>query len=193
MDQDLTTLREGGNVQDLIDRLRLQVGRLDISPEELEGRNQRSALFKTMFLAFRAAEAKDWRSNLMISLDHSGAHHKLQFHHIFPKAQLKNSYTSREADDIANLAFIGGKTNRGISDKPPATYLPPLIAQHGVSVFEAQAIPTEVSLLGVPLYKDFLIERRKLIAARLNQFLVPELVEKNLAVTEISRAAIGKV
>ena len=161
VDQDLTTLREGGNVQDLIDRLRLQVGRLDVSPEELEGRNQRSALFKTMFLAFRAAEAKDWRSNLMISLDHSGAHHKLQFHHIFPKAQLKNSYTSREADDIANLAFIGGKTNRGISDKPPATYLPPLVAQHGVSVFEAQAIPTEVSLLGVPVYKDFLIERRK--------------------------------
>jgi hypothetical protein len=130
VDQDLTTLRDGGKVQDLIDRLRLQVGRLDVSPEELEGRNQRSALFKTMFLAFRAAEATDWRSNLMISLDHSGAHHKLQFHHIFPKAQLKKSYTSREADDIANLAFIGGKTNRGISDKPPATYLPPLGPVH---------------------------------------------------------------
>lgn len=111
-------------MSELIDRLRLQFGRLDITAEELEGRNQRSALFKTMFLAFRAAGAKDWRSHLTISLDHSGAQHRLQFHHIFPKAVLKTSFTAREADDIANLAFIGGKTNRAISDKAPAVYLP---------------------------------------------------------------------
>jgi hypothetical protein len=55
LDQDLAIIRDGGGTQELIDRLRLQVGRLDITPEELEGRNQRSALFKTMFLAFRAA------------------------------------------------------------------------------------------------------------------------------------------
>jgi hypothetical protein len=177
LDQDLATLRDGGKVQDLIDRLRLQMGKLDVSPEELEGRNQRSALFKTMFLAFRADGAKDWRSNLNISLDHSGAHHRLQFHHVFPKAQLRKSYTSREADDIANLAFIGGKTNRGISDKAPVTYLPPLIAQHGVQIFDAQAIPTDSGLLGIENYKAFLTERRKRIAARLNEFLAPELAK----------------
>ena len=88
-----------------------------MAPEELEGRNQRSALFKTMFLAFRAAGAKDWRSNLAIAMDHKGTHHRLQFHHVFPKALLKSTYTAREADDIANLAFISGKTNRQISDK----------------------------------------------------------------------------
>jgi hypothetical protein len=55
LDQDLATLRDGGGANALTDRLRLQVGRLDVAPEELEGRNQRSALFKTMFLAFRAA------------------------------------------------------------------------------------------------------------------------------------------
>jgi hypothetical protein len=174
LDQDLATLRDGGKVQDLIDRLRLQVGRLDVSPEELEGRNQRSSLFKTMFLAFREGGARDWRSNLAISLDHSGSHHKLQFHHIFPKAQLKNSYTQREADDIANLSFVGGKTNRGISDKPPGVYLPPLVTQHGTGIFAAQAIPTDADLLRVDNYKEFLAERRKRIAARLNEFLSPE-------------------
>ena len=131
LDQDLATLKQGGGAPELIDRLRLQVGRLDVTPDELEGRNQRSALFKTMFLAFRAAGAKDWRSNLAIALDHSGTQHRLQFHHIFPKAVLKSGYTSREADDIANLAFIGGKTNRAISDKAPADYFPPLIAKIG--------------------------------------------------------------
>lgn len=171
LDQDLSALKKGGTVQDLIDRLRLQVGRLDITPEELEGRIQRSALFKTMFLAFRAAGAKDWHSNLLIALDHSGVQHRLQFHHIFPKAVLtKHGLTSREADDIANLAFIGGKTNRAISDKPPSQYLALLMAQNRQSVV-SQAIPQDVALLDMSSYKAFLVERRKLIATRLNEFL----------------------
>jgi hypothetical protein len=171
LDQDLATIRDSGNADSLVDRLRLQVGRLDITPDELEGRNQRSALFKTMFLAFRASGAKDWRSNLSIALDHSGAQHRLQFHHIFPKALLRTNYTSREADDIANLAFIGGKTNRGISDRPPAAYLPPLVANSGKALFEAQCIPVEPALLELASYKAFLNRRRGLIAARLNEFL----------------------
>jgi hypothetical protein len=171
LDQDLVTVR-GGNVKDLIDRLRLQVGRLDITPEELEGRNQRSALFKTMFLAFKAGGAKDWKSNLAISLDHSGAQHRLQFHHIFPKAVLRAGYNSREADDIANLAFIGGKTNRAISDKEPAKYLVAFVKDHGTELFDVQAIPTDPSLLEKAVYKQFLGERRKLVAARLNEYLL---------------------
>ena len=173
LDQDLANIRQGGAVSELIDRLRLQFGRLDITAEELEGRNQRSALFKTMFLAFRAAGAKDWRSHLAIALDHSGAQHRLQFHHIFPKAVLKTSFTAREADDIANLAFIGGKTNRAISDKAPAVYLPPLVDQLGEPAFAAQCIPVEASLLEVESYKDFLLERRKRIATALNTFVGP--------------------
>jgi hypothetical protein len=171
LDQDLATIKQDGGAQELIERLRSQVGRLDVAPEELEGRNQRSALFKTMFLAFRAAGAKDWRSHLAIALDHSGVQHRLQFHHIFPKAVLKADYTAREADDIANLAFIGGKTNRGISDKPPAEYLPALLQKTGAESFATQCIPLAGELLGVESYKQFLAHRRKLIADRLNEFL----------------------
>jgi hypothetical protein len=171
LDQDLLTIRQGGDADALIERLRLQVGRLDVSPEELEGRTQRSALFKTMFLAFRADGAKDWRSKLTIALDHSGSQHRLQFHHIFPKAVLEEHYTAKEADDIANLCFIGGKTNRQISDKTPAQYFPGLIEKAGVAAFEAQKIPTEPALLDVPAYPEFLRERRMQIAKRLNEFL----------------------
>lgn len=171
LDQDLSTLKQGAGAPELIDRLRQQVGRLDITPQEFEGRNQRSALFKTMFLAFRTSGAKDWRSNLAIALDHSGSQHRLQFHHIFPKAVLKSSYTAREADDIANLAFIGGKTNRAISDKPPADYFPVLIEKAGTSPFEAQCIPTDRELLHVQSYKAFLLKRRGEIAQRINEFL----------------------
>ena len=171
LDQDLATLRQEGSVLDLLDRLRLQVGRLSITAGELEGRNQRSAIFKTMFLAFANVGAKDWRSNLVISLDHSGAQHRLQFHHIFPKAVLKSSYSARDADDIANLSFIGGKTNRAISDKSPASYLPAYIRRAGQAAFDAQCIPTESSLLEIESYKKFLAARREMVARRLNEFM----------------------
>ena len=171
LDQDLAVLRQGGGAEEMLDRLRLQVGRLDIAPEELEGRNQRSALFKTMFLAFRAEGARDWQSNLSIALGHRGAQHRLQFHHVFPKAVLKGTYASREADDISNLAFISGKTNRQISNKSPDQYLPGLIEKSGAAVFDAQCIPTDLELLSTDVYKLFLTKRRKLVSQRLNAFL----------------------
>jgi len=171
LDQDLKTLREGGGFQELLDRLRTQVGRLDVTPEELEGRNQRSALFKTMFLAFKAANARDWHSNLVIALSHVGNAHQLQFHHIFPKAVLKSTATTRETDDIANLAFISGKANRKISAKEPALYFPEVRKVNGEQPFESQCIPTDPDLLTVERYKAFLAERRRLIAERLNTFL----------------------
>lgn len=172
LDQDLTTIRAGGGAEQLLDRLRLQVGRLDVTPDELEGRNQRSALFKTLFLAFRAAGAKDWRSQVGIALSHAGAQHKLQFHHIFPKAVLKAHHISgREMDDIANLCFIGGRTNRQISDRPPSRYFPELLATAGEEVFAAQCIPTDAALLDVGSYRAFLRTRRARMAERLNRYL----------------------
>jgi len=151
--------------------LRTQVGRLDVTPEELEGRNQRSALFKTMFLAFQAADARDWRSNLVIALSHVGNAHQLQFHHIFPKAVLKSTATTRETDDIANLAFISGKANRKISAKEPALYFPEVRKANGEQPFESQCIPTDPEVLTIERYKAFLAERRRLITERLNAFL----------------------
>ena len=171
LDQDLTIIKQGGQADDLVDRLRAQVGRLSIAPEELEGRNQRSALFKTMFLAFRAGGATDWGSNLTISLGHKGNHHRLQFHHIFPKAYLKGHFTSRETDDIANLCFIAGKTNRRISSKGPAHYFPTIMADGEAAALAAQCIPTAPDLLERSSYPAFLAKRRVLIADRLNEFL----------------------
>lgn len=172
LDQDLATLRNGGGANELIDRVRLQFGRLDITPEDLEGRNQRSSLFKTMFLAFNAAQAKDWRSHLRIALDHAGSQHRLQFHHIFPKALLKKSNrNARDADDIANLSFISGKTNRQISDKQPLDYFPEYLANGGHAAFHSQCIPTDESMLTIEAYDDFRKTRRQAIADRLNEFL----------------------
>lgn len=171
LDQDLASVQKSGDIlQTLIDQLKVQVGRLDISPEEIEGRNQRSAIFKTMFLAFREAGAKDWHSDLKISISHKGVSHRLQFHHIFPKNMLGAHYAGREVDDVANLAFVGGKTNRRISDKAPSEYFPRIIESNGESVFKVQCIPTDPDLLNLSNYKEFLVARRQCISKRLNDF-----------------------
>lgn len=171
LDQDIARAAKAGTVASFIDVLRLQFGRLDIDPGELEGRNARSAFFKTMFLAFRQAGAKDWTSNLGISLSHGGKQHQLQFHHIFPQAVLRGHYKPHLVNDIANLAFIAGRTNRRISNKPPASYFPGLLASQGQQAFDAQCIPTEPHLLQIEKYPEFLAERRRRIGQRLNQFL----------------------
>lgn len=171
LDQDVSICKKGGGAKGLIERLKSQVGRLEIVPEDMEGRNQRSALFKTMFLAFRDAGAKDWKSQLEIAINHRGAQHRLQFHHIFPKAKLKSKFTTREQNDISNLAFIGGKTNRSISDKSPAEYFPAILEGSSDGALAKQCIPTDDKVLEVGAYMEFLKKRRELIAERLNEFL----------------------
>jgi hypothetical protein len=174
LDQDLLVLREGGGAEQLIERLVVQVGRLEITAAELIGRNAASGLFKTMFLAFKEDGARDWNTNLTISVNHSGKQDKLQFHHIFPTAFMKKQAKLMDlpsTDDIANLAFIGGKTNREISDKAPADYMKKILEGDGKVQLENQAIPTDLELLKPESYADFLTLRRKLIAERLNRFL----------------------
>ena len=167
LDQDLQAIESGKGTNGLLDRLRTQFGRLDVQPNDLEGRNFQSAYFKTMFLAFREDGAKDWRGKLAISLTHVGTQHKLQFHHLFPKAVLRGRHSRTEINDLANLAFIGGKTNRKISKTPPAEYLPDVDSK----LLRLQCIPMDKELWAIDAYPRFLAERRRLIADRLNRLL----------------------
>lgn len=172
LDQDLAAMRRDSELSALIQLLKTQVGRLDILPTDLENRNSRSAYFKTMFMAFREDGATDWRDQLKISLKHSGAKHTLQFHHLFPQAVLKRAGVDKQRiNDICNLSFISGRTNRKISDKEPAVYLPDIVGKLGDHALRRQSIPDDTALWAVDQYDAFLAARRQLVADRLNQFL----------------------
>lgn len=178
LDQDLAAIRRDGEIPALLQLLRTQVGRLEVLPEDLDNRNSRSAYFKTMFLAFRVAKATDWRDQLVISLKHAGSQHLLQFHHIFPQGVLKRiAVPAIKMNDICNLAFISGRTNRKISDKEPSTYLPDIIRSQGVQALDRQAIPNDPELWAVQRYDAFLHRRRQLIAEHLNAFLDHKVAE----------------
>ena len=174
LDADLLSLRSGDGAAGLLQRLETQLGRLDVTEAEIHSKSTNSGYFKAMFIAFREDGAKDWTSKLEISVRHRGNEHKLQFHHIFPKAFLRQNYSElrrNQVNDISNLAFISGKTNREISAKPPSEYLKKIIESKDAELLNLQLIPTEGEILDEYSYDDFLTKRRKLIVIRINKLL----------------------
>lgn len=177
LNQDLAVIRDGGGPTELLERLRQQVGRLEIEASDFIARNARSGLFKNMFLVFAADGARDWDSQLPISPNHMGKANRLQFHHIFPRKYLSTKrpeLRKTEIDDIANLAFIAGATNQSISAKAPDEYLTGVIKTSGTNALEYQCVPTDPELWRPERYEDFLAERRRLIAARMMAFIYAE-------------------
>ena len=173
LDQDLGDIKKQGEdaIASMIKNLETQSGRLDVKPSDLEGKNSRSAYFKTMFLVFRNEGAKDWFSSIAIAYNTQGAQHKLQFHHIFPQSILKGQFNKEEINDIANLCFISDRANKKISNKKPADYFPDIIKTQGEAALIEQCIPTDRSLWTVDRYKDFLAKRREMIADKMNKFM----------------------
>ena len=173
LDQDLGDIKKQGKdaIASMIKNLETQSGRLDVKPSDLEGKNSRSAYFKTMFLVFRNEGAKDWFSSIAIAYNTQGAQHKLQFHHIFPQSILKGQFNKEEINDIANLCFISDRANKKISNKKPADYFPDIIKTQGEAALIEQCIPTDRTLWTVDRYKEFLTQRRELIADKMNKFM----------------------
>lgn len=174
LNQDLAVIRDGGGPTELLERLRQQVGRLEIEASDFIARNARSGLFKNMFLVFASDGARDWDSQLPISPNHMGKANRLQFHHIFPRKYLSTKrpeLRKTEIDDIANLAFIAGATNQSISAKAPNEYLKGVLDTSGAKALENQCVPTDPELWKPERYEDFLAERRSLIAARMMAFI----------------------
>jgi hypothetical protein len=171
LDADLSTLVKGGTASDLIETVRQQFGRLAFDTSDLAGKGQRSPIFSLVYLALRAAGAKDWQSGLGISLAHQGRLHYIQFHHIFPKSLIKQKYEAREVHEIANMAFISGRTNQRISNKAPAIYFPTIMAERGKEALESQCVPLASELHQLDRFRDFLMARREALTATINHFV----------------------
>ena len=172
LDQDLLTISKNKNLFELIKNLESQVIMLNVTSEELENKDSKNPHFKTMYLAFRESGAEDWNEPFPISQKLIGSKFKLEFHHIFPKSLLqKNGFQKQEINDISNLAFVTGNTNKKIRDKSPKDYLPSIIEKRGEIQLSHQCIPLEEKLWNVERYHEFLEARREQVSARLNEFL----------------------
>ena len=172
LNEDLAIIFRGGDLAALMEPVKRQFGRLHIEPGDLAGRGVNSPLFSLAYLALKAAGAKDWYSGLGLSLTHQGKLHFIQWHHVIPKSLLKSKgYETGEINEIANMAFITGQTNRRISNKEAAEYLASIVKKQGESALESQCVPTDPALWSIDRYRDFLQVRREALAARMNAFI----------------------
>lgn len=91
----------------------------------------------------------------------------LERHHLFPKGELSTLGITdlRETNQIANFAMIEWGDNTGISDKPPADYVPVLRSR-----FTEREINNRYYCHALPgiwdslEYQEFLIQQREMIA-----------------------------
>lgn len=172
LDSDLNILKNTGTLSALIDHLKLQVKSFHVTESDLKFKNRRSPYFSLLFIISKQKGVKDWLTGVAISEKTTGQSHALQFHHIMPKSLLRDlNYDRRTINDIANLTFIGGKTNRTISNKEPKEYLVEILSKRGESIFKDNLLPTDKNLWELSNYELFLKFRRELLVKELNLFI----------------------
>ena len=124
------------------------------------------------------------KSNLLISKlfepGTDGKRKSLEKHHLFPKAYLKTlGYTDAKINQMANYAFIDWKDNMQILDEAPSIYYPAVCegrsSEEILHMEEENALPHGWE--NMP-YEEFLIERRKLMVAKIRQ--VYEILKNNV-------------
>jgi hypothetical protein len=77
-----------------------------------------------------------------LSRDVVGDDHRVETHHIFPKALLRERGERRmDIDEIANLAFLMVRPNKQISKREPADYLSEIAAKHPDRLSATELLP----------------------------------------------------
>ncbi|MDC1209507.1 putative DNA binding domain-containing protein, partial [Pseudomonadota bacterium] len=175
LEEDLNIIKENEPWNNLLSKIIEQRGRIEIQSSDLEGQGADSRFFNPYCIMLAQNNAKDWFNGIPINQNtNSFSLHK---HHIFPVALLKrNGFSSDNkiqndlVNEISNLAIITDNTNLKISDTEPHLYLPKIADRYPDSIAN-HYIPKNQELWKVVNFRDFLINRRILIAGAMNKFL----------------------
>jgi hypothetical protein len=144
-----------------------------------------SSSISPYFTAFKAAQAKMGDTGFL-SRDIKALDlllNRTDVHHLYPKNHLKQQQLARgQYNQIANFALTQSEINIAIGDKAPEVYFKQLADQcnGGPKLYgsitdigdmranlRVNCIPVSMLDGNIPLYADFLKERRRLMAARL--------------------------
>jgi hypothetical protein len=172
LNEDLAIIYRGAGISGLLEPLKAQFGRLDLEISDIKGKRKKSPIFSLAYLALKDRGAKDWMTGLGLSLVHQGKNYLIQHHHIFPKSKLaRANYEENQIHEIANFAFIGGGTNREITNKDPIDYFPKIVKKQGEEVLTAQLVPLDPELWEIKNYEKFLEVRRAELITAMNGFI----------------------
>ena len=162
-------------IDELVDQIEDQRGRLEVKASDLEGRESGHPLYRMLYVVTKYKKAIDWSNGGSI-YGTIGDNYSIQSHHIFPQAVLykngfdpENHLDKKRVNEIANRAFITRDANFDITDKLPIEYLPEVEKKFSNSLSK-QFIPANSELWKVENYQEFLKARRELIATAINEY-----------------------
>jgi hypothetical protein len=167
--------RENNPWEKLVDALIDQRGRIEVKPNDLEGRTASHPLYLITYILAKSQGAIDWFNGIPLTGKQAGAYY-VHSHHIFPSSVLyKNGYDIENhlhrkiVNEIANRAFLTADSNLGLSNELPEKYLPEIESKYPGSLIK-QFIPIQPELWKVERYADFLEARRHLISLKINDY-----------------------
>jgi hypothetical protein len=174
MDSDLSVLFGNNGPSGLLTQLQNHVKKFTVDASDIAGRGIRSPMFSMLYFVLKHNNAKDWFSGMKLADKNVGRSQSIQYHHIFPKSLLQEAkYEKKEINEIANMAFLAGKTNRRISAKEPKIYFhQDVIPKRGNEALELQLVPPQEELWELCKYKEFLDYRRNAIAKEINGYIL---------------------
>lgn len=169
LSQDIATVREPSPAWGLHNNLGTIKTRIKVNAKNISVPYQSNPYSLLSFLIARAEGADDWWYGIEVGVG-GDAGQRLEAHHIHPQATLTthaNAYSKAEIDDLANIAFISGRANRNIRDRPPAEYFPTIPENE----LRAHFIPLGKDLRRSDNYRDFLAMRRRTLARAMTEYL----------------------
>ena len=177
LEHDVTVVnREESPWQSLLDQIVVQRGRVEVLPDDFEGRGVGHPLYRMTLIQAKAHRAVDWFNGIPLDAP-AGDRFGIHSHHIFPSSALyrngfsSNSHLDRQlVNAIANRAFLTGPTNLSIGNRLPEDYLPEVESLYP-GALARQFVPMDAQLWRLDQYRNFLRARRELIAESLNRFL----------------------
>lgn len=173
IDKDLEAIAgEDGNLDRLLDQLRLWNGGLRAEAGHFTGWSLGARFYPVLYLLTRMGESKDWGTGLPLKSSLLGKRSRLEVHHIFPKSRLYKAesfnFRKPEVNALANFCFLTKETNLNISNRLPEDYFPEVEEAHP-GVLASQWIPNDPALWTINRFRDFLEARKELLAAELNR------------------------
>lgn len=173
LDQDIKALAvQGGDPLDiLIERLRIERGRLTVEAQHFHGSTRLARFYPVLHMLSRMGKAQDLLAGLPVGDLVLGKMDRPEVHHIFPKAQLKrHGYDKRQINALANFCLVTKDTNLKIGSRLPAEYFRKIRDEHP-GALESQWMPMDERLWEIDNYLDFLEARKRLLADGLNEHL----------------------
>lgn len=154
-------------------------------PAALETTSTISPFFQTFLAAQVTTNARGFLSKgITVAAMHQQSG---DIHHIVPKDYLqKNGYPDRgDYNQVANFVLTETSINISISNKPPTTYMAEVGTQIETGVLtlgeitdaddlarnlEENAIPADLPTVEAGSYREFLVDRRKLMASAIRDY-----------------------